>query len=182
VDRGLIAPMVASMRSQFAALIATIPGTTVIERPGFTTGVVPAVPDRSLPNSVIYADAGELEAGYDEVAIAYEDAGVRAWTVWVPPEDSLPWLEPRGHALDSRPAAMVLDLDALGEPPPAPELAPDFQRRGLASKLMHVALREARERGRRVSTLQASRTGERVYARLGYRTVGRFTMWERRAS
>jgi GNAT superfamily N-acetyltransferase len=59
---------------------------------------------------------------------------------------------------------------------------PAFQRRGLASKLLHVALLDARERGRRISTLQASRAGEPVYARFGYSNVGRFTMWERRAS
>ena len=247
----MIARTVASMRSQFAGMTRAVDGCTVIERPGVTAAVVPSLPERSLPNSVFYSGADALFEAYDELTAAYEDAGVRAWTVWAPPgedESVGARLAERGHAIDGTPMAMQLDLAQLGPPPPGeePEIErtggglalgelndraygmpvptfvkllgaieltselyltrvdgrpacgmaihdhgddavvvyvatdPDFQRRGLAGRLLHRALRDARERGQRFSTLQASRAGEPVYARLGYERFGRFTMWERR--
>jgi GNAT superfamily N-acetyltransferase len=59
---------------------------------------------------------------------------------------------------------------------------PEHQRRGLSSRLVGVALAEARERGMRTSTLQASAAGEPVYARLGYQGFGAIEMWEHRAA
>ncbi len=52
--------------------------------------------------------------------------------------------------------------------------------RGLATRLLTAALAEARERGCRTSSLQASPMGEPVYAALGYRAHFRFAMYERR--
>jgi GNAT superfamily N-acetyltransferase len=52
--------------------------------------------------------------------------------------------------------------------------------KGLARRLMHVALAEARERGLRTSTLQATKLGYPVYERLGYEAICRLQMWERR--
>jgi GNAT superfamily N-acetyltransferase len=52
--------------------------------------------------------------------------------------------------------------------------------RGLAPRLMRVALLEARERGCRTSTLQATKLGRPVYERLGYQTICALEMWERR--
>jgi ribosomal protein S18 acetylase RimI-like enzyme len=57
---------------------------------------------------------------------------------------------------------------------------PSAQRRGLASELMRHALREARAEGARTTSLEASAQGEPVYARMGYRSLGRLGMWERR--
>jgi GNAT superfamily N-acetyltransferase len=57
---------------------------------------------------------------------------------------------------------------------------PEARGRGLAAGLMGVALEEARERGCDVSTLQASPMGEPVYERMGYETLGRMELWERR--
>src|SRR5438270_208278 len=51
---------------------------------------------------------------------------------------------------------------------------------GLASRLLLKALADARGRGCSISTLQATRAGYPVYARLGYRDFGRVQMWERR--
>ncbi len=59
---------------------------------------------------------------------------------------------------------------------------PAHQRRGLSSRLVGVALAEARERGMRTSTLQASGAGAPVYGALGYRDFGRIQMWERRTA
>lgn len=53
--------------------------------------------------------------------------------------------------------------------------------RGLAGALMAIAMRDARERGRTTSTLQASDLGRPVYERLGYRSLGEIQLWERRS-
>jgi GNAT superfamily N-acetyltransferase len=44
--------------------------------------------------------------------VAYDKAGVRAWTVWIPASDtrSALLLERSGHRLDATPAAMALEL------------------------------------------------------------------------
>lgn len=52
--------------------------------------------------------------------------------------------------------------------------------RGLAGALMAQAMADARERGRRTSTLQASDLGRPVYERLGYRSLGEIQLWEKR--
>jgi GNAT superfamily N-acetyltransferase len=57
---------------------------------------------------------------------------------------------------------------------------PEGRGRGLASGLLAAALVEARERGQTVSTLGATKIGEPVYARLGYRKTGVSEMWEMR--
>lgn len=58
---------------------------------------------------------------------------------------------------------------------------PEAQGEGLASALMRHALRSARERGCKTTTLESTPAGESMYERLGYRAFGRFGMWERRA-
>jgi GNAT superfamily N-acetyltransferase len=58
---------------------------------------------------------------------------------------------------------------------------PEARGRGLAGGLLAVAILEARERGCDISTLQATRAGEPVYARLGYEKFGSIGMWEKRA-
>jgi len=55
---------------------------------------------------------------------------------------------------------------------------PEARGRGLASALLLQALVDARERGRRTTTLQATRAGAPVYERLGYRDFGALQMWE----
>jgi GNAT superfamily N-acetyltransferase len=51
---------------------------------------------------------------------------------------------------------------------------------GLSRRLLHVALAEARQRGRRTSSLQATKLGYPVYERLGYEAICTLQMWERR--
>ena len=57
---------------------------------------------------------------------------------------------------------------------------PEARGRGLVSGLLHRALVDARERGCTTSTTQATKMGEPVYERLGYRKFGTIEMWERR--
>jgi GNAT superfamily N-acetyltransferase len=57
---------------------------------------------------------------------------------------------------------------------------PEARGRGLSSELMRTALRAARADGCDVTTLEATALGEPVYARLGYRPLGRLGMYELR--
>ena len=90
-------------------------GALPLELPGVTAAIVPATPERSIPNSVAYEDEASLAAAYDELAASYEEAGIVSWTVWTPESDSgaIELLEGRGHAFDGEPAAMTLDLGDL---------------------------------------------------------------------
>jgi ribosomal protein S18 acetylase RimI-like enzyme len=225
--------------------------SSVFERDGVTGAVVPAVPDRSVVNSVAYRDAEALGTALDDLAAAYEKAGVRAWTVWAPEDDrdAAALLEAAGHRLDAEPMAMLaelarlpapdrdeLDWDAAADPQvvgrvndlaygwpegtfglaisrfgeihglrlyqarvdgdPACVLGtyddaddcsiyfvatlPDHRGMGLARRLLHQALAEARERGLVTSSLQSTKLGYAVYERLGYEPICRLEMWERR--
>jgi GNAT superfamily N-acetyltransferase len=58
---------------------------------------------------------------------------------------------------------------------------PEARNNGLASRLIRHALARAKERGQTSTTLQASQKGQGVYARLGYRNLGRLELWERRS-
>ena len=242
------ARMLATMREFFRLIGRSSEGAHVIELDGVVGSVCPAVPERSLPNSVVYESEEALIAALPELAAHYADH-VDAWTVWTPEADrrAAAALEEAGHKLDATPAAMTLDLAELGEPPeldyregpdqlgtvhaindnsyefegtpftdmsvnrPAEatrnyvallegqaaaalsiiehegdagvmEVAtlPQARGRGLASRLMHRALWDSRERGCEISTLQATKKGEPVYTRLGYKSHGALEMWERR--
>lgn len=234
-------------------LVAGAPDSKLFERQGVAAAVVPSVPQRSIINSVTYADAAALADALEDVAHAYEQAGVVAWTVWAPEDDeaAAEVLAAAGHSLDGRPAAMSLELADFEVPDlgdldwdseaNAAEIGelndraygwsvggaaqgfrdlkagptthmyrarvdgrtasvaividtddeasvvivatdPELRGRGLSTRLMGAALVEARDRGMRTSSLQASAAGEPVYRRLGYQSFGRMHMWERRAA
>ena len=92
----------------------------LVERDGVLAAVVPSVPERSVFNSVVYRDADALAAALDDLAAAYDEAGVLAWTVWVPEveRDAAEVLEGAGHVFDAAPTAMTLDLSELPEADP----------------------------------------------------------------
>jgi GNAT superfamily N-acetyltransferase len=186
----------------------------------------------------------------DELAAAYDEAGVEAWTVWVPEADAgaAAALADAGHVLDAEPRAMGAELAAIERPdlgeldwfrdcdletvgrvndaaygfgedglmPIIATMPPDrvhtyganvdgetaavmmtidsgddaevawvateeaARGRGLATALMAQALWDARERGLRTATLQATKLGAGVYERVGFRDLGALQMWERR--
>jgi GNAT superfamily N-acetyltransferase len=88
-----------------------LPAGRALERDGVTAAIVPAAPERSVVNSVIYETADALAAAYDDVAAAYAEVGA-AWTVWVPSDDdpAKALLGDAGHVLDAEPVLMALDL------------------------------------------------------------------------
>jgi GNAT superfamily N-acetyltransferase len=98
-------------------------GARLIEPPGTIAAIVPVAPDRSIANSVAYTEAGALERELDGLAATYAEAGVRAWTVWVPERDRATQrlLEAAGHKLDGAPTAMALELASF-ERSPSPDL------------------------------------------------------------
>jgi ribosomal protein S18 acetylase RimI-like enzyme len=111
--------MLTSMRAFFRG----VPGSSggrVLELDGVIASVTPAVPERSLPNSVVYEGQEQLAAALPKLAEAYDDAGVLAWTVWVPEHDTdaRDLLADAGHVLDANPTAMIADLGEIGEPRP----------------------------------------------------------------
>ena len=243
--------MLASMRATAELQARGAPDSRVLHLDGVTAAITPAAPDRSVLNGVIVEDFDQLEGALDRLAAAYAEAGVRAWTVWVPEheQEARTLLAGAGHKLDGSPAAMLLDLDELKAPTrPEPDWSgdwdieaagqvndagfgdqpgmfaramrdlppdtghmylarveskpaswvlvhdhedncefwiaatiPEARGRGLLSGLLHRALLDARERGCTTSTTQATKMGEPVYARLGYRTFGTIERWERRA-
>ena len=241
--------MLKSMRAFFGLVGRSSEGAHVIELEGVLGCVCPKVPERSLPNSVVYESEDALIAAIPELARRYDAAGIEAWTVWVPESDTeaAAALQDAGHHLDADPAAMTMDLAGLAAPPeldyregdelmptvasindraypfegtpfadftsqqppgvtrdyvaylegePASAVVilecdgdasvwdvatlPEARGHGLAGGLMHRALWDSRERGCDFSSLQATKIGEPVYARLGYRSHGAIQMWERR--
>lgn len=93
-------------------------GGELAELDGVVGAVVPACPDRSLPNSVVWRDLDSLRASLGDLAAAYERAGVSAWTVWVPEgaDGAAELLESSGHRFDGSPAAMYMGLSDLAAP------------------------------------------------------------------
>ena len=57
---------------------------------------------------------------------------------------------------------------------------PDHRGKHLASHVLAHALEEARQRGRTTTSLQASKLGQSIYARLGYRALGEVHLYEKR--
>ena len=57
---------------------------------------------------------------------------------------------------------------------------PAARGQGLCGELMRTALRDAREAGAMTTSLEGSAMGEPVYAALGYETLGRLALYERR--
>lgn len=82
--------------------------------------IFPDVPERSVFNSVFYEDGERLLGSLDRIAAAYDEAGVRAWTVWVPEADerTAAGLAEAGHVLDAKPRAMGMEISKLREPKP----------------------------------------------------------------
>ena len=241
--------MLKSMRACFHLIGRSSEGAHVVELDGVMASVAPKVPERSLPNSVIYESQEALIAALPELARHYDEEGVAAWTVWTPDDDeqAAAALRDAGHALDADPSAMTLDLAELDEPPAIehrtgddliPTIAgindqayhhddgpfmrmlaehpagvtsnyvadlddkpaaclqilpvegdasvywvatlPEARGRGLAGRLLQRALWDAREAGCDMSSLQATKLGEPLYARLGYASHGALQMWEKR--
>jgi ribosomal protein S18 acetylase RimI-like enzyme len=106
------------------SLMAEGSGGTVRAKRGVVAAIIPRVPDRSVFNSVFYEDGTSLIDSLEEIAAAYEEAGVHAWTVWAPESDTevAAALEAAGHANDAQPRAMAMATADLRKPEPDPSV------------------------------------------------------------
>lgn len=97
---------------------------SVFEDGDIRAAIIPESPNRSFFNSVFYEDPGQLVEALPRLAEIYSEAGVNAWTVWIPADDgeARAGLEEAGHVLDAKPRAMGLELSQLQVPDPDPEL------------------------------------------------------------
>ena len=140
-----------SLRDFVRAFALASPGGAVFES-GVTAAIVPAMPDRAVVNSVVYDDAGELEARLPDIAAAYDDAGVAKWTVWAHEDDARAAraLEAFGNFLDSEPMAMGRGLEGVEAPDlgelelvsdPEPEAVADLLARVYGWENIAAALR-----------------------------------------
>jgi ribosomal protein S18 acetylase RimI-like enzyme len=133
--------MLKSMRVFFSGAPRPSGGRSVT-LDGVVAGVTPAVPERSLPNSVVYTSEEALGGALDELARIYEEAGVHAWTVWVPEyhTGARELLREAGHVLDAAPTAMIAPLDEV-EPPraddPEPLPEPSLEQLGAINDLAY---------------------------------------------
>ncbi|MFL5871759.1 MAG: GNAT family N-acetyltransferase [Solirubrobacterales bacterium] len=83
--------------------------------------------------------------------------------------------------LDGRPASTVAARHADGDCSIWSVATAGWARgRGLANALMCLALEEGSEAGCTTTTLQATKLGAPVYAKIGYRDFGALQMWEQR--
>jgi GNAT superfamily N-acetyltransferase len=107
-----------SMVETWALMAEHSEGGRAVRRAGLMAAVVPATPERSVSNSVVYSDREALVASLDELAGIYADAGVNAWTVWVPEDDeeAARALAAAGHVHDASPRAMGAELARVERP------------------------------------------------------------------
>jgi GNAT superfamily N-acetyltransferase len=131
-DVTLTARQLASQRNLYRSIGERSRGGQALEPvDGVLAAVAPAVPERSLFNAVVYEDPQALLAVRDELAGAYEAAGVVSWTVWTRPGDDVAprALAAAGHDHDAQPMLMAAPLDEMDLEPrrgldlePAPTL------------------------------------------------------------
>lgn len=57
---------------------------------------------------------------------------------------------------------------------------PEARGRGLAAEAVRAALRSAQERGSTTASLESTAMAESLYDQIGFRSIGRYEMWERR--
>jgi ribosomal protein S18 acetylase RimI-like enzyme len=108
-----------SQRAFYRAMADGSEGAKLLTLDGIEATIVPVREWFSIFNSVFYREPKDLERAHSTLAAEYEQAAVRAWTVWVPPGErrAASILERRGHVLDATPMLFAAPIDAL-------ELAP----------------------------------------------------------
>jgi GNAT superfamily N-acetyltransferase len=160
-------------------LLAEGSGGRVWERDGVLAAIVPAAPERSVFNSVFYSDGEALFDGLEEIAAAYDESGVRAWTVWVPEADSevAAALERAGHKLDAEPREMGMPLSELRGPEADPEL--EIVERDDYSEMARLnEIAYGYPAGDFVAVADATMPGLRIYfARLDGESASTLAIW-----
>jgi ribosomal protein S18 acetylase RimI-like enzyme len=104
-----------SQRAFYRAIAGGSPRAELLGIDGVQATLVPVREWFSIFNSVFYDQPDELARAYPELAARYAALGVKAWTVWVPPNDSQAGsiLQGRGHVLDSTPMLFAASISSL---------------------------------------------------------------------
>lgn len=154
-DRGHV------LDAQPVAMVHDLDG---LERPG-----PDALPDWTANGD--FAEVGPLNDraypfGTDSFTRALQNAPTEATHVYVARNDG----EPVGCLL-------MTDHDGNSDVE-AVAVAPEARGRGISGNLLRHALVDALERGNETSTLVSTPLGLPVYERIGFRSLGRASMWE----
>ncbi len=115
-DADLRARQAASQRGFYRALASGAPGSQYIEVvAGVQATLVPVRTWFSIFNSVFYDDVGALAVALPRLPEVCASAGVRGWSVWVPPgdADARELLQRHGYAEEGTPLLMAAPMPAL---------------------------------------------------------------------
>ena len=105
----------ASQRGLFATIATGSRGSRLLELSGVQATLVPVRRSFAFFNSIFYEDPRALERALPALEDEYLGAGVRAWTVWVPPGDgdAPAILEAAGFLQESSPTLMGAAISAV---------------------------------------------------------------------
>jgi ribosomal protein S18 acetylase RimI-like enzyme len=107
---------------QWAGMVALVrllgehaPRATLLEVGGMVGSVMPVAPASSLMNCALAADPAQPPSQLPTFAQAFKESGAKKWGLWADGDDErgAEAAKRQGMVLDSRPAPMVADLDAL---------------------------------------------------------------------
>ena len=101
-----------------AAMAQSSSEARLFQRDGVSAVAAPACPARSIANSTSFRSSERLFGALEELARFYTEAGIEAWTVWVPEfdQEAIAGLVAAGHEFDGKPMAMILDLTTFEAP------------------------------------------------------------------
>ena len=118
-DRGWFALVLANQPPLWRLYVEAC-GGEIFSEGDIQAAIVAASPNRSFFNSVFYSDTEHLLYVLPRLAERYEEAGVNAWTVWIPADDerARTGLSEAGHVLDATPRAMGIELSELSSSDP----------------------------------------------------------------
>jgi GNAT superfamily N-acetyltransferase len=174
--------------------VLALPGDTALEAVLHRAGLRPegAVPAMSfslaharpplLPPGITLERPDDLHTVLALNGVTYGEEHIRYYTAW----RTGPMPSPEAYAVVVREAGRALACGMSFEQGDTAGLYlvashPGARQRGLATLVMHALHSDARARGRAIAVLQATPMGHGFYQRFGYRDLGGWTNWVRRA-
>jgi len=175
--------------------VLVLPGDTALEaglhRAGLRPeGAVPAMgfslthaPPPRLPPGITLERPDDLHTVLELNGVTYGEQHIRYYTAW----RTGPMPSPETHAVVVREAGRALACGMSFEQGDTAGLYlvashPEARHRGLATLVMQGLHADARARGRAITVLQATALGHGFYQHFGYRDLGGWANWVRRAA
>ncbi|MBS1679759.1 MAG: GNAT family N-acetyltransferase [Actinobacteria bacterium] len=92
-------------------LAGSAPGSRLWERGALSAAIVPATPDQPMANRVITTSGRALVRHLPQIAVQYQAAGVRKWSIWTERHnETRDQLTAAGYDLASTEPAIMFDL------------------------------------------------------------------------